>query len=589
MILLKNVSWPGLSLLFLCWMVQAHAQSAPAFVPIRVISDAEIGGATSNATVLPPQGGTLNLFIDQSVGEVSQFHVDINTGLDSDYDGIKDNDTDNAFHSSFRTGGSFPTNVFPLQGETQRGIKIKVVGSDGKAGEAEFTVLFDSGFVPSNETFDVRLKSASPLAPVIIADRDVLKMGEQFTLRIENPPAGITTFAWDLQSDGQIDTETKVPYVRLEPDAPGILPVRVMFFNATGGMRSSIGGEFVVLSSGIADGTSSGTTIQELSGLPKIDVTIDGLKVKLRPAFSGEPVSFLRLEPTWEFGDDETSYLLEPEHIYKNSGSYTVKLTLSDIETKNKVAEAEANVVVRGSTAVIESKEERDGGWFASLMKPFVLLFKVVVLVLFILLLFTGAIFLFFYLQSKKENISVRDLVLKYKKKFSGGHEDILGDIGKVEVIDSEISKNDKAEPAPMKLERGVDKVMEGANGAKEAKEVKKEDDSLPPWLTGTSPRTKAKQSKASGAGVIPKKEEIKEVPPWLAEGIVQEEEKGIEPAEDIDPTVAFIKADVAESTSARSSEAGGKKPEINKDNSIPKMEGRNDVNSQVDIQHQAE
>ena len=305
-----------------------------------------------------------------------------------------------------------------------------------------------SGFEP----VDV-VRPPSREAPVITSYPEVLKMGEQFTLRVENPPAGTVTFAWDLQGDGQADTETNAPVIRLEPDAPGVLPVRVMFINATGGMRSSVNAEFIVESLGIP--------AQDLSIPIRIDVSIDGLKVNFKPIFDA-PSDLIQLEPTWEFGDESKSYLLEPEHVYGEAGAYTVKLVLRDVETKDKVAEADANVVVRGSSATVtEPKEERDGGKLASFMKPFIFLFKVIVFVLFVLLLVTGVAFLVLLLKAKRKNVSVKDVVLEYKKKFSGegvvGKEETkeikeIGEIKEEEVIDVKEVKSEKSEPAPMKI-----------------------------------------------------------------------------------------------------------------------------------------
>lgn len=51
---------------------------------------------------------------------------------------------------------------------------------------------------------------------------------------------------------------------------------------------------------------------------------------------------------TWDFGDGTTSTLQNPEHVYKNAGLYTVKLTLSRVEVESSV-EKYHNIYVKNT------------------------------------------------------------------------------------------------------------------------------------------------------------------------------------------------------------------------------------------------
>jgi len=437
------------------------AAAQDVFVPVRAVLRTS-PEAIENVVHLPPTGGALGLFLDESIGQIVEYRVDLDITNDSDGDGIADNDADNSFHSSYHSGGTFPVSLRPAPGELSRDVQLKVFDATGNISQARLTIQFD-GVVGQQPVLTVPLQEQAPpiqasppptpptppkTTAVILADRDILHTGEQFSLRIEDAPAGTAQYQWDLQGDGQVDTQTNTPSVLLEPDAPGVLPVRVTFVDAHGKTLGVIAEKFTVELPEAGDlGQSS-----PAQDAVRIDVTTQEVTAEFRLVFNA-PLTILQLEPTWDFGDGQRSYLLEPTHTYAQGGTYTVSVSLRDIRSKQEVASAETNVVVKGSG---ERAPKERSGVFALILKPFAFLFKIILFVLFLLLLFAGVVFLWLLQKAKKENIPVRELAERYRHKFlheEEGQPAELVEEKAEEVIDVEPEvQTEEVEPAPMKI-----------------------------------------------------------------------------------------------------------------------------------------
>jgi PKD repeat protein len=447
----------------LLWFFVSPALAQDTYVPVRAVLRSEPALNQQNIVTLPLQGGSLGLYLDESVGGITEYRIDLNTAEDSDGDGISDNDADNSFHSSYRSGGTFPVSIRPAPGESEREIRLQVLGATGDRSETRIKVLFGER-LDAQGIIDVGLSPSVPSqAPVgsppkITTDREKIQIGQQFALLVENAPPGTMLYAWDLQSDGVVDTQTPVPTILLEPDAPGVLPVRVTFLDATGQMISVVAGEFTVVSGSdtSAPPADKDTPAPQGEGL-SIDVTVEGLRAFLKPKIE-TPLNLLNLEPTWELGDGKKSYLLEPAHTYEEGGSYEVTLTFRDIQTKQDIASAKTSISVRGDGG--GTKEKKSGGgilgflWFV---------FKVIFFVLFVLALVSGGVFLYLWMQAKKEGVPVSQILQRYKQKFTGGadaegttetvEDAVAKELGVTDAEVVETVEEKKEEPVPMQIE----------------------------------------------------------------------------------------------------------------------------------------
>jgi len=513
-------------------LVAASAAAQEIFVPVRAVLRTS-PEAIQNVVHLPVEGGALGFFLDESIGEIVEYRIDLDITQDSDGDGITDNDADNSFHSSYHSGGTFPVSLRPAPGETAREVQLKVFDASGTISQARLTVRFD-GAMEQPSVLDISLQTLldptpppvtspdppapSSLAPattqaVILADRATLHIAEQFTLRIENAPEGTVQYQWDLQGDGQVDTQTTIPSVVLEPDAPGVLPVRVTFVGAAGETLGVITEQFTVA---LPDG---GVPAQQnlLKDTLRIDVTTQETRAEFRLVLNA-PLAILELEPTWDFGDGQRSYLLEPTHTYEQGGTYLVSVSLRDVRSKQEVAAAETEVIVTGAAP----KEPKEGsGVLALILKPFVFLFKVVLFVLFLLLLVAGVVFLWLMREAKKQNIPIAELAQRYKHKFLHEEEVIQAEPTEKKeedaVIDVESTEEAKEEPAPMKIAEEELQVEESAVEEATPSPEEKKDEAPPPAPAEPPKEAPLKEPAPTEPAPAPTEEGV--LPSWLAEG----------------------------------------------------------------------
>lgn len=391
---------------------------------------------------LPAEGGVVRFDATLSGGGASRYSVDLDHSADADRDGNPANDNDFRGIPFELSGTEAGMLLLPVAGAAQRRISLTVMNASGETSTRTFTLIFGDGVAlfPQPEPAS---------GPALSADRDLLSVGSAFTLRVENAPFQTVSYAWDLQSDGVTDTETNQPSLLLEPDAPGILPVRVLLKDTNGGTVAAVSREFTVHAQG-EEGSPEGTAPLPAGDTSlRIDSVTEELVVSFQPVFqSGN--DFAGLYPSWDFGDGSKSYLLAPVHAYEASGTYEVKLTLTDPASGREVASAVTTVSVEGAPA---TAPVADAGFFAGFLRTFGFILKVILFVLFLLLLFTGGVLAYAFLQAKTENVPFRDILLSYKRKISGETESESMAKSVPEIIEAaSVKKKESDEPAPMKL-----------------------------------------------------------------------------------------------------------------------------------------
>ncbi len=499
--------------------------------------------------VLPADGGTLLLHMDESTGSIAEYRIDVNTAVDSDGDTVPDNDADNRVHPSFFDGSVFPLNIVPAPSERERGMQLRVLGANGEMSEARIIVVFDSSMplIPilttlppkdpvervlrlpaeggivrfdasesqggaSRFSLDLNLQedsdgdgtltndndvqatafersgqeitillqprsgeswrdvaltvmdragrsetlmqkiafgngvipSAPPGDPRIVANVPFLTVGNEFSLTVENAPLGTSSYAWDLQSDGAPDTETTVPTLLLKPDAPGVLPVRVSLRDPFGAILSNVQKEFTVQPAG-TEAPSSPTA----TGSLRIDVVSEDLSVTFSPV--GENTRDPTVLPMWEFGDGTKSYLLTPVHLYSQAGAYEVQLTLTDQIGGRIISSAKESITVYGGTGPSEPVNA-GGGFFRGALRTAGFILTVVLFVLVLLLILTGATLGFLSVKGRSENKSLKEMLQIYKQSIFGkGEEGTPERVPKI-IEASAAPKKPSDEPLPMKL-----------------------------------------------------------------------------------------------------------------------------------------
>src|SRR3989344_5009936 len=369
---------------------------------LRVIFDPN-AALTPALRTLPPMesgdiirllqaGGVVRFDATLSGGGASRYAMDLDHSADADRDGNPANDNDFRGTPFELSGAEAAMFLLPSAGASQRRISLTVTNASGETGTHAFTVIFGDGSAP--------LPQLEPSAgPTLNADRDLLSVGSSFTLRVDNAPLQTVRYAWDLQSDGISDTETGEPSLLLEPDAPGILPVRVLLKDTNGGTVATVSREFTVRAEG-REGSPEGTVPLPVGDDSlRIDTVTEELIVTFQPLLR-DGGDFSGLYPTWDFGDGSKSYLLAPVHSYAASGTYEVKLTFTDPASGREAASAVTAVSVEGAPATAPAA---NAGFFAGFLRTLGFILKLILFVLFLLLLFTGGV-LAYEEQEKEED-----------------------------------------------------------------------------------------------------------------------------------------------------------------------------------------
>jgi|GEM_PF-1937037 PKD repeat protein len=599
----------GLFVMFLAFAPIANAQ-INSYVPVRAVIKTT-PSAGNNIVRLPIDGGSIGIFLGESVGDISEYQIDLNILEDSSGDNIKDNDIDNSFHSSLKTGGTFPISIRPGVGETERKIKVKVIGLDGSENDAVITVMF-GGEDSTDDVVNIDLSAENRPLPQdrakddvnelsIVVDREELVVGEMFNFEVQNVPAETSEYVWDFQIDGEEDARTIVPYLTLDPEAAGTLKLRITLLSEDGSELGKSDAEFV-----INDISGNSLPIENIEnvGNVHIDVTTKGSNANFQTVLP-DHLDAIQVDPVWDFGDGDSSYLLNPVHAYTKSGEYDVSLSLTDAVTKMKIGSA----VTRVSVTIEPVVDTGGSGFFGSI--AFIL--KVTFFVFVLLVLISGIVFVFIFLKSQREGVPLGEVISRYKKRLTGemdsGASEKKEDIVTAEVVKEEVAGYKKPEPVVMK------DVNEEAKESKEVKETEvkkteeKKDVAPKPPLAGImkddQPKVQAQETKKVEEKPEPepepepepkqepehkpliepdKKEEErlasetskpkpKEVPTWLKDGIEEaapEEKEGV------------LKGDISKAVESGEGISEKPKEEVKESKEENKVEDKNEAEEPI-------
>ena len=406
-----------------------------------------IASSSMGIITTPAEGGVISFDASGSTGGAQRFSLDLDLDADSDGDGVTDNDQD-VMGSQFERNGKVISMFMKSIGEKrERRIALTVQRSDGQTSSVSKTIRF-TGAMPDDES------SSEESGLKIVSDANVIRVGEAFSLMVEDAPASAASFEWDLQSDGNVDSETDEPSLLLEPDAPGVLPVRVTIYDALGSKVGTVSSKFTVRPESYDEDSDDGMLDATLGEKElKIDVTTEGLNVSLRPV-AGEGIDIPSLSPTWEFGDGEKSYLLTPLHQYSESGTYEVSLSLFDMASEREVASAKTEVMVAGVPTVPSTDGE--GGVVSSIVS----IFKIFIFVLLFLIVVGGIFAGIAFMWAKSRGVKIQDLFKGKREDESvaatsdAAPEENVSEIIEAASVPTEtVETPESAEPPPVKLE----------------------------------------------------------------------------------------------------------------------------------------
>ncbi|MDD1728439.1 MAG: PKD domain-containing protein [Methanospirillum sp.] len=108
---------------------------------------------------------------------------------------------------------------------------------------------------------------------------------------------------------------------------PGTYTVKLTASSQTGGSSTKVREGYIIVSQ------SGGGIIADFSGSPTSGSV--PLTIQFSDRSIGGPIMW-----AWDFGDGGTDMVANPSHVYRNPGSYTVKLTASNTQSTNSVTKS---------------------------------------------------------------------------------------------------------------------------------------------------------------------------------------------------------------------------------------------------------
>ncbi len=247
---------------------------------------------------------------------------------------------------------------------------------------------------------------------------------------------------------------------------------------------------------GLVQVSSSATSSSGPAQGSAIVMQRDGLSVRFAAALTQAQIEGKQLLYEWDFGDRSRSLLDTPMHTYLGAGNYTVSLSVHDIATGELVYSGTDTVFIDSGSVVSSSQSSSVGtsGSLSSSMQSssatggsptssFGAIFKVVLIIGFLLAIAVGLFILFTWLK-RKTTVSIQQTLEKME-----------GTIVKKDGVTV------KEETEPMKLKRDTTKPVTAVQDA----EVVVEREKAKTEFTSQT-RTNETPSTASAP-----------VPPWLA------------------------------------------------------------------------
>jgi len=375
---------------------------------------------------LPPRrsnDGKIYVYEDQnevafytrrSEGQILEYRIDANINVDSDGDGVADNDIDNQNDDSFETGDVWMT-TYQNTGEPITA-QLIVVGAGGKGSRIQREVVFISRSDTDSET-------PSDATIVLNADKSFVLKGDPISFSVDGLAYSLDNynFEWDFNGDAEIDQVTEgqnsVTYIF---DSPGLKQVSVRVQDQDGN-RASFTKEIQVQD-------------LQVTGA-NFEFTVDGKTVQFQnnSTVSAELES-QNLSYTWSFGDtDEDNYAAQndqigvenPRYSYLEAGTYSVSLTVTDASGDSDTSVMDVVIEGLGGGGEVEQGGEKSGSIFGTVFK--VILYLLLGIVVLILL---GLVGMLIFLKLQHPDLVFEELVDELKMKILKllGMQDALED-----------------------------------------------------------------------------------------------------------------------------------------------------------------
>ncbi|WP_319578871.1 PKD domain-containing protein [uncultured Methanospirillum sp.] len=269
--------------------------------PSGVVADFE-GAPTSGAAPLTVK------FTDKSTGSPTMWIWDFGDGvipMDASCSGDSCNNIANPIHTYTAPG----VYTVKLTASSQTG------GVSTKTKEGYITVSQSGGVIA-----DFEGTPTSGGAPLTV----------KFT---DKSTGGPTMWIWDF-GDGVIpmdascsgDSCNNIANPIHTYTAPGVYTVKLTASSQTGGVSTKTREGYITVS-------QSGSIIADFSGTPTAGSV--PLTVQFSDRSIGGPIMW-----AWDFGDGGTDMVANPSHVYRNPGTYTVKLTASNTQSTNSVTKS---------------------------------------------------------------------------------------------------------------------------------------------------------------------------------------------------------------------------------------------------------
>ncbi len=308
--------------------LQSHTfQNAGTFnVVLTVTDESNLSASVSQEIVVvdAPAEPTADIEVDFSSG-TAPLAVNFNASNSNDPDGsIVQYDWD--FADGTTGTGETLSHVFTEGGFYS--VSLLVTDNSGMTAQAEITIVVDSPLPP---TATITADPTEGLAPLPVSFD-----GSGST----DPDGSIVTYSWDL-GDGTTSDEMTVEHTYTES---GSYTVTLM---VTDDQDLTSTTETTITVTSAASPTAT-ITADPTEGLAPLPVSFDG-SGSTDP--DGSIVSY-----SWDLGDGTTSDEMTVEHIYTESGSYTVTLTVTD--DQDLISTTEATITVTSAeepTAVINA------------------------------------------------------------------------------------------------------------------------------------------------------------------------------------------------------------------------------------------
>jgi PKD repeat protein len=162
------------------------------------------------------------------------------------------------------------------------------------------------------------------------------------TVQFADKSTNATTWAWDFNNDGTIDSTLQNPVSTYT--IAGTYSVNLTVKDSTGSCHTLVRSNYITVTS-----NSGSVPIPVFSGTPLSGTA--PLTVAFTDQSSGSPTAW-----TWDFGDSNTSSLKNPSHRYVTAGNYTVKLTATNGAGSNSTIRSNyVNVTAANSGAPVAS------------------------------------------------------------------------------------------------------------------------------------------------------------------------------------------------------------------------------------------